>query len=279
MGFCPNCGKQLAEGEACTCTTQAKGNKKVIIGAIAAVAVVVLAVVCILIFANGGGYKQPVTAITKAINSQETNVDKLVAAALPTFAEKSYNKAMKIVKSSDDVKDGLEEAEDQLKDIYESLDDEYGKGWSVQFDYGKGEKVDKDDLEDIADAYSALYDSFFEDIIDEIKDYDKYDYEDMADSLDIKSSQAKDLCKIATEFMGKFEECKVTEAYELTGRIILKDKKGKTVEKTDKVTVRVIKLNGDWTIDYLSLASNSTVLSAVRSINSDLYYILRSLSY
>lgn len=254
MGFCPNCGKQLADGETCNCTaTQSKVSKKLLTGIIAAVAVVVAVVVLILVL-GAGGYKKPVDALTKAVNSHVTSVDKLASAALPGFAESAYKKAVKVLKSSDDVKDAIKEAEESLEEVYDDMDDEYGKGWKVVFDYGKGEKVDKDDFEDIADTYSALYDSFFEDAIDEIKDFDKYDYEDMADSLDIKVADAKSLCKTATDFMSKFEECKVTGAYELTGRLIIQDKKGKTVEKSDKITVRVIKLNGDWMIDYLGLA-------------------------
>ena len=136
--------------------------------------------------------------------------------------------------------------------MYDEFDDEYDNGWSVKFDYNDKEKLDADEIESLNDTYSGLYDSYFEDICDEIAEFDKYDYEDLADSLGIKAAKAKDLCKIAINFMKEFKGAKVTEGYSLTGRLVLSDKSGETLEKSDKITINVIKFNGDWMIDYMS---------------------------
>ena len=52
--------------------------------------------------------------------------------------------------------------------------------------------------------------------------------------------------------MKEFNGAKVTEGYSLTGRLVLSDKSGETLEKSDKITINVIKFNGDWMIDYMS---------------------------
>ena len=146
-----------------------------------------------------------------------------------------------------------DEAGESLKEMYDELDDNYDTGWKVKFDYGDKEKIEAEDLASISESYATLYDMYFEDICDEISEYDKYDYEDMADSLGISTSKAKEFCKIAVSFMKEFDGITATEGYVLTGRFVLSDSKGETLEKTDKMSIQVIKLNGDWMIDYLSL--------------------------
>ena len=202
---------------------------------------------------TANGYKKPINDITKVINNKNTDVDAVVTAVLPDFAASSYKKAMKIIKTSDDIADAFTEAEDELKDMYDTFDSEYDAGWSAKFDYTDKEKLDADEIEDLNDTYSGLYDNYFESICDEIAGFDKYDYEDLADSLGIKTAKAKDLCKVAVNLMKEFKGAKVTEGYSLTGRLVLNDKSGKTLEKSDKITINVIKFNGDWMIDYMSV--------------------------
>ena len=72
-----------------------------------------------------------------------------------------------------------DEAGESLKEMYDELDDNYDTGWKVKFDYGDKEKIEAEDLASISESYATLYDMYFEDICDEISEYDKYDYEDM----------------------------------------------------------------------------------------------------
>lgn len=255
MAFCANCGRQLADGEVCTCQTPAapkkKSKKGLVIAVLVLILVVAIGVAVFLLMSNS--YKKPINDLTNAINKKETNLDSLVSAALPDFVASSYKKAIKVLKTSDDFSDMYDEAGESLTEMYDELDDSYDTGWKVKFDYGDKEKIEAEDLASISESYAALYDMYFEDICDEISEYDKYDYEDMADSLGISTSKAKEFCKIAVSFMKEFDGITATEGYVLTGRFVLSDSKGETLEKTDKMTIQVIKLNGDWTIDYLSL--------------------------
>ena len=255
MAFCANCGRQLADGEVCTCQTPAapkkKSKKGLVIAVLVLILVVAIGVAVFLLMSNS--YKKPINDLTNAINKKETNLDSLVSAALPDFVTSSYKKAIKVLKTSDDFSDMYDEAGESLTEMYDELDDSYDTGWKVKFDYGDKEKIEAEDLASISESYAALYDTYFEDICDEISEYDKYDYEDMADSLGISTSKAKEFCKIAVSFMKEFDGITATEGYVLTGRFVLSDSKGETLEKTDKMAIQVIKLNGDWMIDYLSL--------------------------
>ena len=255
MAFCANCGRQLADGEVCTCQTPAapkkKSKKGLVIAVLVLILVVAIGVAVFLLMSNS--YKKPINDLTNAINKKENNLDSLVSAALPDFVASSYKKAIKVLKTSDDFSDMYDEAGESLKEMYDELDDSYDTGWKVKFDYGDKEKIEAEDLASISESYAVLYDTYFEDICDEISEYDKYDYEDMADSLGISTSKAKEFCKIAVSFMKEFDGITATEGYVLTGRFVLSDSKGETLEKTDKMAIQVIKLNGDWMIDYLSL--------------------------
>lgn len=278
MAFCANCGRQLADGEVCTCQMPAAPKKKSKKGLVIAVLVLILAVAIgvavFLLMSNS--YKKPVNDLTNAVNKKETNLDSLVNAALPDFAAASYKKAVKILKTSDDFSDMYDEAGEALSEMYDELDDSYDAGWKIKFDYGDKEKIEAEDLASIGESYADLYDMYFEDICDEISEYDKYDYEDMADSLGISTSKAKEFCRIAVSFMKEFDGITATEGYVLTGRFVLSDSKGVTLDKTDKMTIQVIKLNGDWTIDYLSLlsqfgSSSSSLMQQLEDMIDSLY--------
>ena len=294
MAFCENCGRPLADGEVCNCTqsnggqqttqqapvqetagvktepVQPKKGKKGLVIAILVLIVAVAAGVAVFLH-TANGYKKPINDITKVINSKNSSLDAVVTAVLPDFAASSYKKAVKILKTSDDIADSLTEAEDELKDMYDAFDSEYDGGWSVKFDCTDKEKLDADAVESLNYTYSGLYDSYFESICDEIAGFDKYDYEDLADSLGISVAKAKDFCKVAVNFMKEFKGAKVSEGYALTGRIVLSDKSGKTLEKSDKVTINVIKFNGDWMLDYTS------VLPLFDISLYDLRYLINSL--
>lgn len=262
MAFCANCGRPLAEGEVCNCQPAAEQKKnpktklKIILPLIISLAAICCCAMIIIIMLTSKSYKKPLDNLTDALNRHETNLDSLVSAALPDFATSSYNKMVKILKSSDDFEEMYDDVDDALSDMYDGLDDEYGRGWVLKFDSSDKEKISAEDLEDIRSEYEDLYNDYFEDICDEIKDYDKYDYEDFADTLGISTSKAKDLCKILVDLMQQFEKPNVSGGYILTGRFILADSKGKTLEKSDRIELPLIKLNGDWTIDYISLLSS-----------------------
>lgn len=270
MAFCEYCGRQLAEGEVCNCRQNQTGNepaeqkpkkskKGLVIAIIVLILIVAGGVAAFLNIANG--YKKPVDSIASAINKKNTDIDSLASIVLPDFAVSSYKKAVKIMKTSENFADGYDEVTQALADFYDSMDDSYGVGWKVKFDCADKERLDSDQLDRVSAVYAGFYDTYFESICEDIAGYDKYDYEDLADTMDITASKAKDICKVAVNFMKEFKDIKVTDGYNLTGRVVVSDSTGETLWKSDKMTVKVIKLNGDWMIDYTSVISGSDLRS------------------
>ena len=266
MAFCEYCGRQLAEGEICTCRQNQAGNepaeqkpKKSKTGLVIAIIVLILIVAGgVTAFLNiANGYRKPLDSIASAINKKNTDIDSLASIVLPDFAAASYKKAVKIMKTSENFADGYDELTQELADWYDSMDDEYGAGWKVKFDCSDKERLDAEQLDRVSAVYAGFYDSYFESICEDIADYDKYDYEDLADTMGLTASKAKDICKVAVNLMKEFKDIKAADGYNLIGRVVVSDSKGETLWKSDKMTVKVIKLNGDWMIDYTSVISES----------------------
>lgn len=303
MAFCEYCGRPLAEGEMCDCIQNRSsgqegartdnvqtmssetfvenepassvkpknsGKKGLVVAVLVLVLIVVGGVAALLYICNG--YKKPINDITTTINKRTEDVDTIVTAFLPDFAVSSYRKAVKIMKTSEVFAESYDNVGTALSGYYEQLDADYGNGWKVKFDYADREKLETEELESIEDSYSALYERYFETICDNIEEYDKYDYEDLAALMGITTSKAKDLCKVAVNFMKAFEDPGVTAGYTLTGRIVLTDNSGETLEESEKMKIKVIKLNGDWMIDYLSLMDEMSY--DIR----DLHYMLDGLN-
>lgn len=285
MSFCPNCGKELAEGETCGCTTAAatettpvsasaparsskKLNKIIVLIALIVAAILVLAVALYVISANK--YKKAVETPFKLITNHETNIDKLANSFLPKDFYKYYTKAVKILKKSDDFDDLDTAISDKLNNYYENKDFLFDEGWTVKFDITDKEKLEEDDLKKLETTYRSYYDQYFEGFIEKLKSYDKYDYEDQGKTLGLSATEYKDLTKVAINFMNEFKSAEIKAGYSLKGRIVFTNSAGEVQDKTNSMKINVINFNGSWVIspiDALSLKGYSLngVINAVQN--------------
>lgn len=275
MAFCENCGKELADGEQCTCTasetvaqapvTEAtpaaapvgavpvakeekpNNNNKIIIGVIVAVAALVVVLLLVVVLAIGGskGYMKPVDNFMKAFNKKNTDPVELYTTLMPDFSADLYADTYKKFMVSEDFKDMYDEAIESMEDYYDECEDEYGK-CKLSFESKKASKMDKDDLEDVQDYLDDYYDDYIEDQIDELEDMleDADELEDEADELDISESEMKAIVKSYIKYLKSYEKMKVTAGYEVKGKFIVKA--GKDEYKTETVEFQVVKINGDW---------------------------------
>lgn len=272
MAFCEHCGKQLADGEVCTCTAgqqaaapeevqgtapagdvqpvsgeavPANGNKKklyLIAGGVA-VAVILLFIIIRALIAKP--YMEPVEDFMKLMNKRSTSYEEMVKVQLPGFAQKKFAAVFSAAKKSDEFMDSLENELDYLEDYYEDAEDEFEK-WKLSFELKKAEKMDEDELDDLKDYLEDYFDDYVEDTVDEIEDTldDEDELEEMADSMDMSEKEAKKFCKAYIAFLKTYEDLKVTDGYEVKGKFIIKSKDGDC--KTDTLTFQVLKVNGDW---------------------------------
>lgn len=215
----------------------------VVIGVAALIVIVLLAKSLF-----GAGYKTPIKTLCKNINKQETNLDKYADVVLPKFAMDAYKDAMKVVKNSDGGEDALESISDSLEDAYDNWEDDYGDNWKVSYEISKKTKLDKDELEDIQDAYSDMRD--YLDYIDE----DAID--DMVDSDYISSSDGKKLEKCIEKLDKGLKGIKVSKGYKVKARLKIK---GKDDDDKETMEFYVIKADGKWVIDITNGGSTSSL--------------------
>lgn len=210
-----------------------KKYKPVICGAGALAVVIIL--LCILF---SGGYKKPIDAMVKEINKgKKTDYISLMNAGMPGDLQKLNEVYYGKVKA-----DNTEDRDDDLKDNFEELEDEVSK-WKLVFKYEKKEKMSKRELEKYQDNYDP---DDFEDMLDDLDDLDDA-VEDYAKYLKADEDDVEDYLKALVKYLKTFKKIKVTKGYKVKGYYVLKDG-SEEINKTNKVTLYVVKFNGDWVV-------------------------------
>ena len=158
--FCTNCGAKEAPAAPVAPAAapnysyagtpqQPEGGKKglpfALIGAIAIVAVVILAIV---LFA-GGGHKDVAKNLEAVLNGKANKLESLAPKAFWEYMEDEHDVELKDLK---------EDFEDNYEDALDELEDEYGKNVKFTVKVTDSEKMDKDDVKDIAKAIDKSYD-------------------------------------------------------------------------------------------------------------------------
>ncbi len=262
--------KNVAENEKVAAATEkVKGkydtlddNKKKIvkIGGIVVAVLVVVLLFSLISSCFGGNYKTPLKEANKVINKKQTDVDKIVDTMTPSFVADTYKDLMKVMKKSDmeeDMKDKLDDMEDSLDDMYDALEDEYGKNVKSSYKITDKDKLDKDDLEEIQDAYNDSGD----DILDA-----EDDIEDLLDESELSNSEQKKVKKILMNYGKKLEKAKVKKGYELDVEFKVK---GKEDDESGDAKVTVIKVNNEWIIYDIDVDDGDTwVVSNMYSMSN-----------
>lgn len=204
----------------------------------AAAAVVVVLAVLIVSLMGSGSYKTPIKTLVNLINKQSTDAfayQELIDPIATDYTRNLYN----ILKKNDDVKENFSDMKSDLADFYKDID-----GFKItKCDFVAAKEMKSKDLRDIQ---KSINNDYIDDMIEEIDEMDKGDYEDMADDLDISVGDAKKVAKATKSYLQTLRKVKVTKGYEVTIRIYGKYQ-GDT-DKTDKMDVQVIKVNGKWRI-------------------------------
>lgn len=242
--------------------------KAIIIGAIALVAII------LIFLLTKSSYKDPLDDIAKSLNKQQTDITKYMKIIAPEFVSDTYKDALALVKDidKDTYKEATEQIEDGLSLFYEGLEDYLGDDYKFSYKIKSKDKLDKDDLEDIEDSWRAIGEL--------LEDYDDDYFDDMFYYSDLSSSQEKKVKNLVKDLTKNLTKLEVTSGYELTVKLSIKGVDKDEVEDLlddlgfDELEfdVNVIKVNGDWCIDTISLLSDLGYLNRLLYNLDDLLY-------
>ena len=127
-------------------------NKKIRLGIIIGVALLVVLGIGGLILGNTG-YKTALDNYVAVMNGNAKKVEKLMPKEYWEYLEEEDGQEL------DDI---IDDFEDDYKDLVDEWEDEYGKNPKVSYEIEEAEKMDKDDVEDMAEALEEKY-SFIDD--------------------------------------------------------------------------------------------------------------------
>ena len=279
MKFCRFCGKQLGDDEVCDCeeskkaaenaqtegaetgtdsnavidnekdsvaldvsgvVEKAKSHKDLLIKIGCGVAVVILLLILKSLFS--ASYKTPINNIVSAINKgKKADYLTLYNAGLPKNLAKLNKELYTLIDE-----DGLEDKNDDLSDAFEELKDKYPK-FKIAFDVDSKEKLTKTELSEFKDELEEGDFEDLDDMIDEIEDEIDDKAEDLADMLDVSESDLKKVIKDYIKYLKSFKKIKITAGYKVRGQYVAKSGSDE-INKTDKVTMYIVKMNGNWVI-------------------------------
>lgn len=267
--FCNNCGANLAADPQPMPTPQApitpepvnnatlesakEKNKNTKVGLIAIIAGAAVFLILLIVFVAsllGGGYKTPIKQLINNMNKHSMDVDSYIECFAPGYVVTAYNDVIAVFNGTDFGDDFADEMNDTFERMYDHLEDEYGDDYRVSFEVKKAEHMDDDDIEDLEEYWTDLYDS-----LDDMDLTDDDTYEDLQEELedyydtDLTDSDIKKLQKAITSFMKDFKNFHIQDAYEVKIKLSIEGDDG---DDSDTITLNVIKVNGNWFIDPFS---------------------------
>lgn len=245
-----------------------KNLKAIIFGAVALVAIILIFVL------TKSSYKDPLDDIVKNLNKQQTDITKYIKIVAPEFLSDTYKDALALVKDidKDTYKEATAQIEDSLSDVYDGLEDFLGDNYKFSYKIKSKDKLDKDDLEDIEDAWKAMG--------EQLEELDDDFFDKMFYYSDLTSSQEKKVKNLIKDLTKNLTKLKVSAGYELTVKLSIKGIDKDELEDMfgyfgfDELEfdVNVIKVNGDWCIDTISLLSEFGYLDDMLNELDDLLY-------
>lgn len=249
---------------------------KAIAIAVVLLTVVITVVVGIFALIKSLNYMKPVNDIAKIYNGRVTNPENAYMLIHTGDDEKLYKKTCKILESSEYYGEYYSDMKDNLEQHYRDIAAVNGAGVKMKFDVtGKKEKMDEGDKAVIYNAINEHVEEYAQ-IAEKLSALTKDDYASIADMIGISKSKAKTLCEIVYQYAKNHSTVTLQKGYKVTGRFVITDKDGKTIEKTDKITLSIIYLNGEWCIydganEGIYMATGNEELSDVNMI-MNLYY-------
>lgn len=207
--------------------------------------VLVAGIVLLLIFTlggSGGGYKAPVENLVKEINKAESaDYMSLYDVSYPSELKKLYQSFYALLESENP----LESNRERVQEYFADLKDEYSD-WKLKFEYADEiDPMSKTELNTVKKSLTNKENLNY--YIERIEDREDDIVDDFVDYYDANEKDVRNYLKSVKEYLKNMKEAEVTEGYLVKGRYIITSG-GEEINKTDTVTMYVIKLNGEWVL-------------------------------
>lgn len=122
-------------------------NKKIRLGIIIGVALILVIGIAGRVM-DSTGYKSALNNYVAVMNGNAKKIEKLMPKEYWEYMEEENDQEL------DDI---IDDFDDEYEDLVENWEDEYGKNLKVSYEIEESEKMDKDDVEDMAEALEEKY--------------------------------------------------------------------------------------------------------------------------
>lgn len=216
------------------------------------------------------GYRGMLNDICKTVNRRTSDLDTVVDVIAPEFASDEYQDIVDIVREIDTANDELSNVEESIEDGYDNLEDNFGRNAKISYKIIEEEKMNKSQLRRVEDTYEDYSEKHLTNFINHINDHSNSDKRDLANRYDLSKKEVDEIIESANEIYEGLENPDITEGYNLALELSVNGSRDDYKEIYD---VRVIKMNGDWMIDYTSVDQLNQIFNQLGGyVNSLCWY-------
>ena len=211
-------------------------------GKIALLLVTVMLFTTVLCSCGGGSMNGAVENPIKLVINQNVSLDKFIETYTNGLFASELKSLVKIASKMDDYEDVYDDFEDDWEDQIDYFQDEYGKNLKVTVKFDDKDEMKSKDLK----SYQETFRGYGDTLKDYVKAYnklDKDDIEDIADELGVKKSDLDSAVKYMDTIATALKKCEVKAGYELEVTATIK---GSDDEDETENTYYVIKIGSNW---------------------------------
>ena len=163
------------------------------------------------------------------------------------FCEKEYKALWNALQKSGEFADYMDDYEADLEEYIDSKKDRYGSDYKWSYKIEDKYSLDKDELAEAEDELMEIVKELRE-FIRETEEFDSYDWDEMADELDLSVSETKALVEALEDIYNVLKDAEVTDGYELAVTVTVRGSELDEPEKRER-SFWVYEVDGVWLSD------------------------------
>lgn len=246
-------------------------SKKKLMAAGLAVVITAGAVAGIGAFASTTGYKGVLNDLCGLVNARENSMDGMAETVLPEFAFVEYTNIMGAIGEVGYVESAVEGVEDRLDGLYVQLDDYFGADAKVSYEILEEEEMSKSQMRRAEKYYEDFYENYLINFVDTVNEFDYDRISGIANSYDLETADVRCVIDSANIIADGLENAEITKGYNVEIKLTVDGKKDTYSEVFE---CSMIKLNGDWMIDYNSVYELDNTFKSMAGKLDDLLWFL-----